>query len=220
MEILKIKDLSKTYGKDEAKVNALNNVNLEIHKGEFVVIVGKSGSGKSTLLHIMTGLETPTKGDVFIDNIKISSLNEKERSLLRKENIGLIFQSYNLIPVLTVEENIKLPTINTNNKDEDYVNELMALLSLDNRKTHLPNELSGGQQQRVAIARALVNKPSIIFADEPTGNLDTKTELEVLNLLKESQKKYKQTIVMITHNMDIIKYADRVIHIEDGFVRE
>lgn len=220
MEILKIKDLSKTYGKDEAKVNALNNVNLEIHKGEFVVIVGKSGSGKSTLLHIMTGLETPTKGDVFIDNIKISSLNEKERSLLRKENIGLIFQSYNLIPVLTVEENIKLPTINTNNKDEDYVNELMALLSLDNRKTHLPNELSGGQQQRVAIARALVNKPSIIFADEPTGNLDTKTELEVLNLLKESQKKYKQTIVMITHNMDIIKYADRVIQIEDGFVRE
>lgn len=220
MEILKIKDLSKTYGKDEAKVNALNNVNLEIHKGEFVVIVGKSGSGKSTLLHIMTGLETPTKGDVFIDNIKISSLNEKERSLLRKENIGLIFQSYNLIPVLTVEENIKLPTINTNNKDEDYVNELMTLLSLDNRKTHLPNELSGGQQQRLAIARALVNKPSIIFADEPTGNLDTKTELEVLNLLKESQKKYKQTIVMITHNMDIIKYADRVIHIEDGFVRE
>lgn len=220
MEILKIKDLSKTYGKDEAKVNALNNVNLEIHKGEFVVIVGKSGSGKSTLLHIMTGLETPTKGDVFIDNIKISSLNEKERSLLRKENIGLIFQSYNLIPVLTVEENIKLPTINTNNKDEDYVNELMTLLSLDNRKTHLPNELSGGQQQRVAIARALVNKPSIIFADEPTGNLDTKTELEVLNLLKESQKKYKQTIVMITHNMDIIKYADRVIQIEDGFVRE
>lgn len=220
MEILKIKNLSKTYGKDEAKVNALNNVNLEIHKGEFVVIVGKSGSGKSTLLHIMTGLETPTKGDVFIDNIKISSLNEKERSLLRKENIGLIFQSYNLIPVLTVEENIKLPTINTNNKDEDYVNELMALLSLDNRKTHLPNELSGGQQQRVAIARALVNKPSIIFADEPTGNLDTKTELEVLNLLKESQKKYKQTIVMITHNMDIIKYADRVIQIEDGFVRE
>lgn len=220
MEILKIKNLSKTYGKDEAKVNALNNVNLEIHKGEFVVIVGKSGSGKSTLLHIMTGLETPTKGDVFIDNIKIASLNEKERSLLRKENIGLIFQSYNLIPVLTVEENIKLPTINTNNKDEDYVNELMALLSLDNRKTHLPNELSGGQQQRVAIARALVNKPSIIFADEPTGNLDTKTELEVLNLLKESQKKYKQTIVMITHNMDIIKYADRVIQIEDGFVRE
>lgn len=220
MEILKIKNLSKTYGKDEAKVNALNNVNLEIHKGEFVVIVGKSGSGKSTLLHIMTGLETPTKGDVFIDNIKISSLNEKERSLLRKENIGLIFQSYNLIPVLTVEENIKLPTINTNNKDEDYVNELMTLLSLDNRKTHLPNELSGGQQQRVAIARALVNKPSIIFADEPTGNLDTKTELEVLNLLKESQKKYKQTIVMITHNMDIIKYADRVIQIEDGFVRE
>ncbi|MBO3446248.1 ABC transporter ATP-binding protein [Clostridium sp. CCUG 7971] len=220
MAILKIKDLTKIYGKEETEVKALNNINLEINKGEFIVIVGKSGSGKSTLLHIMAGLETATSGDVIIDNINISSLNEKQRSLLRKEKIGLIFQSYNLIPVLTVEENIKLPTINTNNKDDNYVNELMELLSIKDRKNHLPNQLSGGQQQRVAIGRALVNKPSIIFADEPTGNLDTKTESEVLNLLKESQKKYNQTIIMITHNMDIAKYADKIIKIEDGFIRE
>ena len=220
MNILNIKKLSKIYGKEDTEVKALNNINLEINKGEFVVIVGKSGSGKSTLLHMMAGLETPTSGEVVIDNMNISSLDEKQRSLLRKEKIGLIFQSYNLIPVLTVEENIKLPTINTSNKDDKYVNELMELLNIKDRKTHLPNQLSGGQQQRVAIARALVNKPSIIFADEPTGNLDTKTESEVLKLLKESQKKYNQTIVMITHNMDIAQYADKVIKIEDGFIRE
>lgn len=219
MSILKVKNLTKTYGKDQTKVNALNDVNLEINKGEFVAIVGKSGSGKSTLLHIMAGLETPSVGDVLIDNISLYSLDEKKRSLLRKEKIGLIFQSYNLIPVLTVEENIKLPTINTNNQDDNYVNELMEMLSIKDRNTHLPNELSGGQQQRVAIARALVNKPSIIFADEPTGNLDTKTETEVLKLLKESQKKYNQTIVMITHNVNILEYVDRVIKIEDGFIR-
>lgn len=220
MSILKIKNLSKVYGENETEVKALSNINLEINKGEFVVIVGKSGSGKSTLLHIMAGLETPTYGDVIIENTNLSSLNEKERSLLRKEKIGLIFQSYNLIPVLTVEENIKLPTINTSNQDDGYVNELMELLNIKERKNHLPNQLSGGQQQRVAIGRALVNKPAIIFADEPTGNLDTKTESEVLNLLKESQKKYNQTIIMITHNMDIAKYADKIIKIEDGFIRE
>lgn len=220
MSILKIKNLSKVYGENETEVKALSHINLEINKGEFVVIVGKSGSGKSTLLHIMAGLETPTYGDVVIENTNLSSLNEKERSLLRKEKIGLIFQSYNLIPVLTVEENIKLPTINTSNQDDVYVNELMELLNIKERKNHLPNQLSGGQQQRVAIGRALVNKPAIIFADEPTGNLDTKTESEVLNLLKESQKKYNQTIIMITHNMDIAKYADKIIKIEDGFIRE
>lgn len=220
MSILKIKNLSKVYGENETEVKALSDINLEINKGEFVVIVGKSGSGKSTLLHIMAGLETPTYGDVIIENINLSSLNEKERSLLRKEKIGLIFQSYNLIPVLTVEENIKLPTINTSNQDDGYVNELMELLNIKERKNHLPNQLSGGQQQRVAIGRSLVNKPAIIFADEPTGNLDTKTESEVLNLLKESQKKYNQTIIMITHNMDIAKYADKIIKIEDGFIRE
>lgn len=220
MSILKIKNLSKVYGENETEVKALSHINLEINKGEFVVIVGKSGSGKSTLLHIMAGLENPTYGDVIIENTNLSSLNEKERSLLRKEKIGLIFQSYNLIPVLTVEENIKLPTINTSNQDNGYVNELMELLKIKERKNHLPNQLSGGQQQRVAIGRALVNKPAIIFADEPTGNLDTKTESEVLNLLKESQKKYNQTIIMITHNMDIAKYADKIIKIEDGFIRE
>ncbi|EQK41959.1 ABC transporter family protein [[Clostridium] bifermentans ATCC 638] len=220
MSILKIKNLSKVYGENETEVKALSHINLEINKGEFVVIVGKSGSGKSTLLHIMAGLETPTHGDVIIENTNLSSLNEKERSLLRKEKIGLIFQSYNLIPVLTVEENIKLPTINTINQDDGYVNELMELLNIKERKNHLQNQLSGGQQQRVAIGRALVNKPAIIFADEPTGNLDTKTENEVLNLLKESQKKYNQTIIMITHNMDIAKYADKVIKIEDGIIRE
>lgn len=220
MSILKIKNLSKVYGENETEVKALSHINLEINKGEFVVIVGKSGSGKSTLLHIMAGLETPTHGEVIIENTNLSSLNEKERSLLRKEKIGLIFQSYNLIPVLTVEENIKLPTINTINQDDGYVNELMELLNIKERKNHLPNQLSGGQQQRVAIGRALVNKPAIIFADEPTGNLDTKTESEVLNLLKESQKKYNQTIIMITHNMGIAKYADKIIKIEDGFIRE
>ncbi|HBH3576435.1 TPA: ABC transporter ATP-binding protein [Clostridioides difficile] len=220
MSILEIKNLNKIYGKSETEVKALSQINLEINNGEFVVIVGKSGSGKSTLLHIMAGLETPTSGDVIIDNINISSLDEKKRSALRKEKLGLIFQSYNLIPVLTVEENIKLPTINIKNKDEAYINELMELLGIKDRRMYLPNQLSGGQQQRVAIARALVNKPSIVFADEPTGNLDTKTESDVLSLLKESQKKYNQTIIMITHNIDITKYADRVIEIEDGFIRE
>lgn len=220
MSILEIKDLNKIYGKSETEVKALSQINLKINSGEFVVIVGKSGSGKSTLLHIMAGLETPTNGDVIIDNINISSLDEKKRSALRKEKLGLIFQSYNLIPVLTVEENIKLPTINIKNKDEAYINELMELLGIKDRRMYLPNQLSGGQQQRVAIARALVNKPSIVFADEPTGNLDTKTESDVLSLLKESQKKYNQTIIMITHNIDITKYADRVIEIEDGFIRE
>lgn len=188
MSILEIKNLNKIYGKSETEVKALSQINLEINSGEFVVIVGKSGSGKSTLLHIMAGLETPTSGDVIIDNINISSLDEKKRSALRKEKLGLIFQSYNLIPVLTVEENIKLPTINIKNKDEAYINELMELLGIKDRRMYLPNQLSGGQQQRVAIARALVNKPSIVFADEPTGNLDTKTESDVLSLLKESQK--------------------------------
>ena len=220
MSILEIKNLNKIYGKSETEVKALSQINLKINSGEFVVIVGKSGSGKSTLLHIMAGLETPTNGDVIIDNINISSLDEKKRSALRKEKLGLIFQSYNLIPVLTVEENIKLPTINIKNKDEAYINELMELLGIKDRRMYLPNQLSGGQQQRVAIARALVNKPSIVFADEPTGNLDTKTESDVLSLLKESQKKYNQTIIMITQNIDITKYADRVIEIEDGFIRE
>ena len=216
MAILSIENLTKVYGSKEIEVKALNNINLKINEGEFVVIVGKSGSGKSTLLHLMAGLETPTEGKIVIDGVDIASLNEKERSLMRRKKIGLIFQAYNLIPILNVEENIKLATMNNKNKDEKYIEDIMDLLDIKNRRNHLPNQLSGGQQQRVAIARALVNKPAIILADEPTGNLDTKTEEEVLKLLKKSQKAYNQTIIMITHNLNIAKYADRVINIQDG----
>ena len=216
MAILSIENLTKVYGSKEIEVKALNNINLKINKGEFVVIVGKSGSGKSTLLHLMAGLETPTEGKIVIDGVDIASLSEKERSLMRRKKIGLIFQAYNLIPILNVEENIKLATMNNKNKDEKYIEDIMDLLDIKSRRNHLPNQLSGGQQQRVAIARALVNKPAIILADEPTGNLDTKTEEEVLKLLKKSQKAYNQTIIMITHNLNIAKYADRVINIQDG----
>ena len=216
MSILSIENLTKVYGSKEIEVKALNNINFKINKGEFVVIVGKSGSGKSTLLHLMAGLETPTEGKIVIDGVDIASLNEKERSLMRRKKIGLIFQAYNLIPILNVEENIKLATMNSKNKDEKYIEDIMDLLDIKSRRNHLPNQLSGGQQQRVAIARALVNKPAIILADEPTGNLDTKTEEEVLKLLKKSQKAYNQTIIMITHNLNITKYADRVINIQDG----
>lgn len=216
MAILSIENLTKVYGSKEIEVKALNNINLKINEGEFVVIVGKSGSGKSTLLHLMAGLETPTEGKIVIDGVDIASLSEKERSLMRRKKIGLIFQAYNLIPILNVEENIKLATMNSKNKDEKYIEDIMDLLDIKSRRNHLPNQLSGGQQQRVAIARALVNKPAIILADEPTGNLDTKTEEEVLKLLKKSQKAYNQTIIMITHNLNIAKYADRVINIQDG----
>ena len=216
MSILSIENLTKVYGSKEIEVKALNNINLKINEGEFVVIVGKSGSCKSTLLHLMAGLETPTEGKIVIDGVDIASLSEKERSLMRRKKIGLIFQAYNLIPILNVEENIKLATMNSKNKDEKYIEDIMDLLDIKSRRNHLPNQLSGGQQQRVAIARALVNKPAIILADEPTGNLDTKTEEEVLKLLKKSQKAYNQTIIMITHNLNIAKYADRVINIQDG----
>ena len=216
MSILSIENLTKVYGSKEIEVKALNNINFKINKGEFVVIVGKSGSGKSTLLHLMAGLETPTEGKIVIDGVDIASLNEKERSLMRRKKIGLIFLAFNLIPILNVEENIKLATMNNKNKDEKYIEDIMDLLDIKNRRNHLPNQLSGGQQQRVAIAWALVNKPAIILADEPTGNLDTKTEEEVLKLLKKSQKAYNQTIIMITHNLNIAKYADRVINIQDG----
>ncbi|OPJ64166.1 ABC transporter ATP-binding protein [Clostridium oryzae] len=220
MSVLKVENITKKFGIGEATVIALKDINIEVKSGEFVVILGKSGSGKTTLLHLIAGLEKPTSGNIIVDGKNIFSLSENDRSLLRKKRIGLIFQTFNLIPVLTVEENIELPTINTNNKNKSYTEELMKILSIDDRRNHFPNQLSGGQQQRVAIARALINKPAIILADEPTGNLDSQTEEEVLKLLKESQKKYHQTVIMITHNEDNAKYADRIIKIQDGRIKE
>ncbi|KNF07672.1 ABC transporter ATP-binding protein [Gottschalkia purinilytica] len=220
MEILKTIDLCKIYGKGETKVEALKSVNLTINEGEFIAIVGPSGSGKSTLLHLLGGLDRPTSGEVVINNTKIYDLSEKELSIFRRRKIGFIFQFYNLIPVLTAEENIKLPLILDNkNIDNNYLEELINILELKGRKNHFPNQLSGGQQQRVSIGRALAYKPSIIFADEPTGNLDSKNSKEVIELLKLSVKKYKQTLVMITHDPNIASQADRVITIEDGMVK-
>ena len=220
MEILKIENLSKTYGKDEAKVDALKNINLSINKGEFVAIVGPSGSGKSTLLHLIGGVDKPSEGKVYINEVDIYSLKEKDLSIFRRRNVGLIYQFYNLIPVLSVKENILLPAELDNRKiDKEYLDDLLKTLGLKERENHLPNELSGGQQQRTSIGRALVNRPAIVLADEPTGNLDSKNSKEVIELLKLSVKKYKQTLVMITHDPNIALQADRVITIEDGIIK-
>lgn len=220
MEILKIGNLSKTYGKNEAKVEALKNINLSINKGEFVAIVGPSGSGKSTLLHLIGGVDKPSKGNVYINNVDIYNLKEKDLSIFRRRNVGLIYQFYNLIPVLSVKENILLPAELDNRKiDKEYLDDLLNTLGLKERENHLPNELSGGQQQRTSIGRALVNRPAIVLADEPTGNLDSKNSKEVIELLKLSVKKYKQTLVMITHDSNIALQADRVITIEDGTIK-
>ena len=217
MAILESINLGKIYGKKETEVHALRDANLKINKGEFVAIVGPSGSGKSTFLHLIGGLERPSSGTIKVDGIDICCLSDKELARYRREKVGFVFQQYNLIPVLNVEENIELPIKLDNKKvDKKYISELMDLLGLGDRKNHLPNQLSGGQQQRVAIARALSAKPSIILADEPTGNLDTKTTEEVMELLKTSIKKYNQTLVMITHNENIAKKADRIISIIDG----
>ncbi|CEO32241.1 MAG: ABC transporter ATP-binding protein [Paraclostridium sordellii] len=217
MVILETINLGKIYGKKETEVHALRDANLKINKGEFVAIVGPSGSGKSTFLHLIGGLERPSSGTIKVDGIDICCLSDKELARYRREKVGFVFQQYNLIPVLNVEENIELP-IKLDNKEVDkkYLSELMNLLGLGERKNHLPNQLSGGQQQRVAIARALSAKPSIILADEPTGNLDTKTTEEVMDLLKTSIRKYNQTLLMITHNENIAKKADRIITIVDG----
>ncbi|QAT39726.1 ABC transporter ATP-binding protein [Clostridium sp. JN-9] len=221
MELLKTNYLTKTYGFGETAVKALKPTDLVIQKGEFTAIVGPSGSGKSTLLHLLAGLDKPSAGHVYINDIDIYSMKEKELSRFRRRNIGFIFQFFNLIPILSVEENIKLPLLMDGKKvDEDYINELMETLDIKNRKTHLPGEISGGQQQRVSIARALANKPSIIFADEPTGNLDSKNSKEVLSLLTKSIKKYNQTLVMITHDPQIASCADRIITICDGEIME
>ena len=220
MEILKVENLTKSYGSGEAKVDALKNVNLSIKKGEFVAIVGPSGSGKSTLLHLLGGVDRPTSGKVYINDVDIYNLKEKDLSIFRRRNVGLIYQFYNLIPVLSVKENILLPAELDNRKiDKAFLDDLLKTLVLKERENHLPNELSGGQQQRTSIGRALINRPSIVLADEPTGNLDSKNSKEVLELLKLSVKKYNQTLIMITHDNNIALQADRVITIEDGTIK-
>lgn len=216
MALIEVKNLSKIYGSGEAEVKALKNINLNIEQGEFVAIVGPSGSGKSTLLHLLGGVDKPSSGEVIIKGESIYKLREKELSILRRK-LGFVFQFFNLIPVLTAEENIEMPVLLDNGKiDKNYMNELLKLLGLEERRNHHPSELSGGQQQRVSIGRALANKPSIILADEPTGNLDSKNSKEVLELLKYCAKKYNQTLILITHDINIAKSADRVITIEDG----
>lgn len=221
MEILKVENLSKVYGKDSTKVIALDKVSFSVEKGEFVAIVGASGSGKSTLLHLIGGVDRPTSGKVYIDGTDIYGLNDDKLAIFRRRQVGLIYQFYNLIPILNVEENITLPMKLDNRKvDKNILNDLIKTLGLQSRKNHLPNELSGGQQQRTSIGRALITNPAIILADEPTGNLDSKSSDEIVELLKKSNKDYKQTIIMITHNLEIAKCADRIIKLEDGRIVE
>ena len=217
MEILKVKNLCKNYGKGETLVKALDNVSFSVGKGEFVAIVGASGSGKSTLLHLLGGVDRPTSGSIVIDGEDIYKLNETNLAIFRRRQVGLIYQFYNLIPILNVKENITLPILLDGKVvDEAYLNELIETLDLQNRVNHLPNELSGGQQQRVSIGRALMNHPAILLADEPTGNLDSKASRDIVELLKLSNKKYKQTIIMITHDHNLALNADRIITIDDG----
>lgn len=217
MEILRVENLTKIYGEGASKVVALDNVSFKVEKGEFIAIVGASGSGKSTLLHLIGGVDRPTSGKVFIDNQDIFKFNDDRLAIFRRRQVGLIYQFYNLIPILNVEENISLPLSLDNKKiDSKEVDDLIKILGLENRKKHLPNELSGGQQQRTSIGRALITRPSIVLADEPTGNLDSKSSDEIVALLKRMNRDYKQTIIMITHNLEIAKEASRIIKIEDG----
>jgi len=217
MEILRVEDLTKIYGKGDSEVVALDHMSFSVEKGEFLAIVGASGSGKSTLLHLLGGVDRPTSGKVYIDGEDIYALNDDKLAIFRRRQVGLIYQFYNLIPILNVEENITLPLALDNRPvDQQRLDELIRLLGMDNRRKHLPNELSGGQQQRTSIGRALITNPTIVLADEPTGNLDSKSSDEIVSLLKKSNQEYKQTIIMITHNMEIAKTADRVLRIEDG----
>ena len=217
MEILRVEHLCKTYGKGTTQVKALDDVSFTVNKGEFVAIVGASGSGKSTLLHLLGGVDRPTSGRVYIDDKDIYNYSDDELAIFRRRQVGIIYQFYNLIPILNVEENIKLPLSLDNRKiKQDELEQLLKTLGLENRRNHLPNELSGGQQQRTSIGRAMITHPAIILADEPTGNLDTKASDEIVSLLKKSNKEYNQTIIMITHNMEIAKMADRILKIEDG----
>ena len=217
MEILKVVNLTKIYGKGDNKVVALDNVSFTVEKGEFIAIVGASGSGKSTLLHLLGGVDKPTSGTVYVNGKDIYKLNDDELSVFRRREVGLIYQFYNLIPILNAEENISLPLELDNKKvNQNELNELLDVLGMKERRKHLPNELSGGQQQRVSIGRALITKPAIVLADEPTGNLDSKSSEEIVDLLKKANKEYKQTIIMITHNLEIASVADRIIEIADG----
>lgn len=219
MSILQTENLTKIYGDGENAVHALRGINLAVEKGEFTAIVGTSGSGKSTLLHMLGGLDRPTTGKVMVDGKDIFSLSEEQLTIFRRRKIGFVFQSYNLVPVLNLYENIVLPLELDGKKiDREYIDQIAETLGLKDRLEALPNQLSGGQQQRVAIARALAGTPSIILADEPTGNLDSKTSQDVLSLLKVTSEKFGQTIVMITHNEEIAQMADRIIHIEDGCI--
>ena len=213
MEVLEVKNVSKVYNQKSVSLQALNNINMTVKKGEFIAILGRSGSGKSTLLNILAGLDTPTEGEVFIDGENMLNLKEEKRTMLRREKIGFVFQAYELLSALTVIDNIKLPQLKS---DEAYIKELLYILEIEGYEKFYPDQLSGGQQQRVSIARALVNHPSIILADEPTGNLDSKTERIVIELLKNLVKKYKTSIVFVTHNESLVKDVDRIIRLEDG----
>lgn len=217
MEILRVENLSKVYGKGETEVKALDNVSFSIEKGQFVAIIGPSGSGKSTLLHILGGVDKPSSGKVYVDGTDIYAQNDEQLAIFRRRQVGLIYQFYNLIPVLNVTENITLPVLMDGQKvNESRLKELLHVLKLEERQKHLPNQLSGGQQQRVSIGRALMNAPAVVLADEPTGNLDSKNSQEIVELLKLSNKKYNQTLIMITHDENIALQADRIIAIEDG----
>lgn len=217
MEILKVENLVKTYGEGDNVVNAVDNISLSVNKGEFVAIVGASGSGKSTLLHLLGGVDRPTSGKIYIDGNEINNMNNDKLVIFRRRQIGIVYQFYNLIPILTVEENISLPCdLDGNRPDKERMDLILKSFGLFERKNHLPNELSGGQQQRTSIARALINNPAILLADEPTGNLDSKSTEEIMSILKMSNRDFNQTIIMITHNLEIAKEADRIITIQDG----
>lgn len=217
MEILKVENLVKTYGEGDNIVNAVDNISLSVNKGEFVAIVGASGSGKSTLLHLLGGVDRPTSGKIYIDGNEINNMNNDKLAIFRRRQIGIVYQFYNLIPILTVEENISLPCdLDGNRPDKERMDLILKSFGLFERRNHLPNELSGGQQQRTSIARALINNPAILLADEPTGNLDLKSTEEIMSILKMSNRDFNQTIIMITHNLEIAKEADRIITIQDG----
>lgn len=217
MEILKVENLVKTYGEGDNIVNAVDNISLSVNKGEFVAIVGASGSGKSTLLHLLGGVDRPTSGKIYIDENEINNMNNDKLAIFRRRQIGIVYQFYNLIPILTVEENISLPCdLDGNRPDKERMDLILKSFGLFERRNHLPNELSGGQQQRTSIARALINNPAILLADEPTGNLDSKSTEEIMSILKMSNRDFNQTIIMITHNLEIAKEADRIITIQDG----